>query len=99
MPESLLVEMLGAVRRHPWWQARASLAIATLKKWNVLPPSRVADVGCGWGTNLEALLKVGYCVTGMDISRTILQLIDTAQRDLVEVDLNYELPPFARESF
>jgi SAM-dependent methyltransferase len=92
MPEALLVEMMDQVRRHPWWRARASLAVAVLQKWNVRPPARVADVGCGWGTNLEALEEAEYRVTGLDVSRRVLELIDTTGRSLVEADLNQDFP-------
>ena len=59
MPEDLLLAVFEKVRRHPWWQARARLAVAILQKESVLPPARVLEAGCGWGTNLEALAKAG----------------------------------------
>jgi SAM-dependent methyltransferase len=92
MPESILADTLEQVRRHPWWQARAKLALATLRKHRISPPMSVADVGCGWGTNLEALEKAKYITTGFDISRQILTRIDRPQRNLVELDLNQALP-------
>jgi SAM-dependent methyltransferase len=92
MPESLLVETLQKVRRHPWWQARARLALAALRSRRILPPARVLDVGCGWGVNLLALESAGYTATGLDISRQILELIDCPNRRLIEADLTQELP-------
>lgn len=92
MPEALLVRVLQSVRRHPWYEARASLATAALKRWNVTPPARVADVGCGWGVNLAALEKAGYRVTGFDISHRILELIDQPGRELIQSDLNQGFP-------
>lgn len=92
MPESFLAETLSQVRRHPWWRARARLALATLQKYGVAAPAPVADVGCGWGTNLDALEKAGYGTMGFDISRRILEMIDRPGRRLVELDLNQPLP-------
>ncbi len=92
MPESFLAETLEKVRRHPWWRARARLALTTLQKHGVTVPAAVADVGCGWGTNLDALEKSGYSTTGFDISRRILEMIDHPGRSLVEMDLNQPLP-------
>jgi 2-polyprenyl-3-methyl-5-hydroxy-6-metoxy-1,4-benzoquinol methylase len=92
MPEAFLAETLGKVRVHPWWQARARLALTALQKQGMAPPMTVADVGCGWGTNLDALEKAGYAATGFDISRRILEMIDRPGRILVEADLNQPLP-------
>jgi SAM-dependent methyltransferase len=92
MPEAFLADTLEKVRRHPWWIARAKLARAILEKHGVRPPQTVADAGCGWGTNLDALEKSGYQVTGFDISRRILEMIDQPARTLVELDFNQPLP-------
>jgi SAM-dependent methyltransferase len=92
MPEVVLMDALDKVRRHPWSRARAKLALATLEKYDVHAPASVADVGCGWGTNLDALEEAGYQTVGFDISRHILELIDRSQRCLVETDLNQALP-------
>jgi len=92
MPEEILVGAKEQVERHPWWHARAKLALATLKKHGVLTPATVADVGCGWGTNLTALEQAGYQAVGFDISRRILEKIDNPRRHLVELDLNHTLP-------
>lgn len=92
MPEAMLTETLGKVRRHPWWQARTKIALAVLRQHGIAPPAAVMDVGCGWGTNLEALEKNGYQTTGLDISRNILELIDHPARRLIEADLNQALP-------
>jgi SAM-dependent methyltransferase len=93
MPEQFLVAALECVRRHPWWQARAQLVLAALKRNSVCPPVTIAEIGCGWGTNMDVLGKAGYKITGFDISRRILEMIDRPERDLVELDLNQELPP------
>ncbi len=98
MPEAILVETLERVRRHPWWLARARLALAVLRAEGVAPPASVIDVGCGWGVNLQALEADGYPCVGLDISRQILQMIDQPKRRLVEADLN-QPPPVNRELF
>jgi SAM-dependent methyltransferase len=92
MPEAFLVDTFEKVKTHPWWLARARIALATLQRQPVVPPATVADVGCGWGTNLDALERAGYQATGFDISRRILQMIDGPQRRLVEMDLNQAMP-------
>jgi SAM-dependent methyltransferase len=92
MPEALLVETLDKVRRHPWWRARAKLALAALQAQDIIPPASVFDVGCGWGVNLQSLENAGYHATGLDISRRILEIIDRPDRQLVEADITQPLP-------
>jgi SAM-dependent methyltransferase len=92
MPQELLVRTLEIVRRHPWWLARCKLAIEALQREGIEPPANIVDVGCGWGTNLDALEKAGYRATGLDISRQILEAIDRPERKLVQADLTQELP-------
>jgi SAM-dependent methyltransferase len=92
MPEELLVETLGRVRAHPWWAARAILAVDVLKAEGVKPPAPVVEVGCGWGTNLQALEKAGYQSVGIDVSPRILKILDRPERQLIEADLNQPLP-------
>ena len=53
-----------------------------------MPSADVADVGCGWGVNLDALEEAGYTVRGLDISRQVLERIDRPSRRLIEADLN-----------
>jgi SAM-dependent methyltransferase len=92
MPEEMLVETLAKVRRHPWHHARKRLIIRLLRTLGKLPPAAVMEVGCGWGLNLGALESLGYRVTGMDISRRVLQEIDQPQRRLIEADLYQPFP-------
>jgi len=96
MPEAIIVETLGKVHRHPWWHARAKLALAVLKNRGITPPASILDVGCGWGVNLQAVEDAGYRASGTDISRQILELIDRPDRRLIEADLN-QPPPGGRE--
>jgi SAM-dependent methyltransferase len=92
MSEDLLLELTDTVRRHPWWIARADLALTLLRRNGIRPPAYVLDVGCGWGTNLVALENAGYRVSGLDISRRALERIDKAERHLIEADLSQDLP-------
>jgi SAM-dependent methyltransferase len=95
MPESLLVETLGLVRQHPWWQARAKLALAVGRQNGLSPPMTVLDVGCGWGVNLETFEAAGFDVVGLDVSRRMLELLNTPRRLLIEADLCQEPPATA----
>jgi cyclopropane fatty-acyl-phospholipid synthase-like methyltransferase len=94
MAEDILVEQAGVIRRHPWWWARARLTLALLHQLGIRPPARVIDVGCGWGVTLEALERRGYRVTGLDVSRRGLELLDGEKpgRELIEADLTRSLP-------
>jgi len=93
MPEAILTEQAALVRRHPWWLARARLILAALQRYNILPPSRVLDAGCGWGVTLESLEQAGYVAAGMDISRQALEMLQTDRQDrqLIEADLTQSL--------
>lgn len=95
MPENLLVDLEATVRRHPWWTARARLALAVLQRYGIAPPATILDAGCGWGTNLTALETGGYRVSGLDISRRMLERLDRPDRTLIEADLTQPLPPEA----
>lgn len=92
MAEDILVDLAGTIHRHPWWQARSKLTITLLEQLGVLPPARVFDAGCGWGTTLCALEQRGYRVTGMDISRRTLEALDRPERELVLADLARDVP-------
>jgi SAM-dependent methyltransferase len=91
MAESILVELAGLVRVHPWWRARARLTLALLERLGVRSPARVLDAGCGWGTTLDALECQGYQAAGMDISRRTLEQLDRPGRVLYVADLTREL--------
>ena len=91
-----MVDTMKIARQHPWFQARAGIALSVLKEQCVHPPASVLDVGCGWGTNLQALETAGYEVTGLDISRRILDALDRQGRNLIEADLNREPPADAK---
>ena len=92
MDETILVELGSLVRRHPWWQARARLTIALLRRAGIDAPARVLDAGCGWGVTLEALECSGYKVTGLDVSRSAWVALDRPYRELVLADLSQPLP-------
>jgi SAM-dependent methyltransferase len=99
MAEDLLTEVGQIVRRHPWWRSRARLAIKLLRALGVSSTSSVLDAGCGWGVTLTALEAAGYRTTGLDISRGVLDLLDTPQRSLVEADLSRPVATEFRGTF
>lgn len=92
MPEEMLLDTLEKARRHPWFHARAALALSVLEEHGVRPPASVLEVGCGWGINLQALENAGYQAAGLDISRQVLDVLDGPGRLLIEADLNAEPP-------
>lgn len=93
MDEAILVEQAEAVRRHPWWRARAALTLDLLGRLGVRPPARVLDAGCGWGVTLEALERRGYRAVGLDVSRRALERLDRPGRSLVRADLTDSCDP------
>lgn len=100
MAEEILVRTGDAVRRHPWWSARARLTLTLLRRLGIRPPARVLDAGCGWGVTLEALESVGYRAAGLDVSPRILARLDRPGRDLIEADLSLTTADWdAREEF
>jgi SAM-dependent methyltransferase len=100
MPEAVLIRLAHQVRRHPWWQARARLVLATLRRAGIVPPAQVLDAGCGWGVTLEALEVTGYRVAGLDVSRGALERLDRPGRRLIEADLTrLDLPSQAVPAF
>jgi SAM-dependent methyltransferase len=92
MAEDILVDLNEMIHGHPWWKARARLAIALLRRQRIGPPARVLDAGCGWGVTLKALEKHSYRVAGLDISRRCLQQLVRPGRELIEADLTQPLP-------
>jgi SAM-dependent methyltransferase len=95
MDEELLIELRGLTRTHPWWQARATLTGELLRRNGITPPASILDAGCGWGVTLEYLEASGYRVTGLDISRRALEVLDNGQRRLVVADLSRDIPDHA----
>jgi SAM-dependent methyltransferase len=96
MPEEMVVATLERARQHCWFHARSRIALSVLKEQRVSRPASVLDVGCGWGTNLQALEDAGYHATGLDISRRVLDALDRPGRFLIEADLNEEPPADAK---
>jgi SAM-dependent methyltransferase len=92
MDEEILIDLRDVVARHPWWLARADLVLALLEKLDIHPPATIIEAGCGWGTNLEALEAAGYQITGLDVSRKMLDRLDRPDRRLIEADLTQGLP-------
>jgi len=92
MDEGILVALRNTVSRHPWWTARAALALALLRQRGILPPASILEAGCGWGTNFERLETAGYKITGLDISWKTLAQLDRPDRQFIEADLSRNLP-------
>lgn len=92
MDEEILLTLRDVIARHPWWAARADLVLALLEQLRILPPTTVLEAGCGWGINLEALEAAGYRITGLDVSRNMLERLDRPDRQLIEADLSQSLP-------
>src|SRR3954468_86071 len=86
MPEEILTDLSAAIRRHPWWTARARLTLALLGELGVRPSAPVLDAGCGWGVTLDLLERSGYRATGLDVSRPALERLDRPGRTLIEAD-------------
>src|SRR6516165_6837970 len=84
MSEDILVDLNNDIHGHPWWQARARLAVALLRQQRIRQPARVLDAGCGWGVTLEALERRGYRAAGLDISRRCLLALSHPSRELIE---------------
>jgi 2-polyprenyl-3-methyl-5-hydroxy-6-metoxy-1,4-benzoquinol methylase len=98
MDQQILVRLAKRVREHPWWKSRTSLAQWILRRESVLPPARILDAGCGWGTTYLALEDEGYEITGLDISRQMLEQLDAPTRRLAVADLSQPMrceEPFA----
>jgi SAM-dependent methyltransferase len=87
MSEDILVELADTITRHPWWRARAALTLSLLESLGIRKQAQVLDAGCGWGVTLAALERRGYQVVGLDVSRRMLEQLDTPQRRLIEADL------------
>ena len=92
MAEEILVDLGGLIARHPWWRARSDLTLTLLVRLGVRPPTRVLDVGCGWGVTLEALERRGYRAIGVDVSRRAAGAARPSGTGLVEADLTKPLP-------
>lgn len=93
MSEDILTELAEVMNRHPWWHARARLALAILSEAGVQAPARVLDAGCGSGLLLKTLEDRGYQASGLDISRRSLEKLDRPGRRLIEADLTRCGPP------
>ncbi len=91
MPEEILLNLGPIIHRHPWWQARAGLVEALLRREGFAAPARILDAGCGWGVTLQHLERRGFEVVGLDQSVASLRRLDNASRHLVAADLR--LPP------
>ncbi|MBP3962103.1 class I SAM-dependent methyltransferase [Paenibacillus lignilyticus] len=61
------------VYRHRNWE-QAAREVETMAGWLELAPgASVLDIGCGMGRHALALAQLGYKVTGIDLSESLLQ--------------------------
>lgn len=97
MGEAILVQLGEIISQHPWWLARGRLLLSLLRRIGCSEGCRIIEAGCGWGTNLSVLERAGFVVTGLDVSRRALEVLDRPSRTLVEADLSKDLPPEAPE--
>jgi SAM-dependent methyltransferase len=87
MDQRILVRLAERVWAHPWWRSRTGLVRWLLRREGVLPPARLLDAGCGWGSTFLALEADGYRLTGSDISTQMLERLDAPHRRLAVCDL------------
>jgi SAM-dependent methyltransferase len=68
-PDATYFDVMAAhARTHWWYEGRRRLVSAVLGR-TLPPPSRVLDIGCGTGDNLDALDTVGGSTTlGFELS-------------------------------
>ena len=89
-------EFADAAGRAAWRNA-LSLAVADV------PIGDAADMGTGPGTLAQLWAESGWRVTGLDFSKTMLQVAESAARDrglLIELhEGDVESPPFGKSRF
>src|SRR3989344_4605768 len=64
-----------------------------------LPVKTVLDIGCGDGTNMEALSQLGFNIEGCDISRLAVKLAKKKGFSAKVVNLNTDILPYRNNSF
>ncbi len=94
MEESLLVNLRPSILRHPWLTARAA-GLGSTARQGATAVGEHSRSRLRLGTNLERLEAAGFQVTGLDVSRRALELIDRPYRQLIEADLSKDLPESA----
>lgn len=69
------------VYRHRNWE-QAELEVQRMAGWLGLPAgSEILDIGCGTGRHALALARLGYRVTGVDLSEQLLEKAREANGD------------------
>lgn len=69
MDQAIYAAYYHLERKHWWWNARMEMVLRLLKKYHPhLENSRIADIGTGTGSYLEALEKMGLRAEGHDAS-------------------------------
>ena len=73
MDEALYDEFSRLERQHWWFVARQRIFIRLIKQYLAQnKPSRILDIGCGTGMNMEYLADLGE-VFGIDLSMDALR--------------------------
>ena len=49
--------------------------LVRLEKWFLKGPGKVLDHGCGYGENMIFLCEKGYQVTGVDVSKHLIDFV------------------------
>jgi len=65
----------------------------------LVPDARILDVGCGFGSSVAFLQKLGFAASGVDKSRTLLEHGRNRFPNLRLVESSAENMPFEDESF
>ena len=62
------LQELMAVEQHYWWhRAKRDLVLDVLRR-SLAPPGRLVEGGVGAGGNLAAFARLGYQVSGLDVT-------------------------------
>ncbi|HEX6926270.1 MAG TPA: class I SAM-dependent methyltransferase [Longimicrobiaceae bacterium] len=59
----------------------AEEALAAVEALGLKPPATILDLACGWGRHSLPLAELGYTVTGLDRSATLLERAHAAARE------------------
>lgn len=73
MEAAAYIRMTTTADRHWWFSARRRIIAAMLRRLHLPADSRILEIGCGTGTNLEMLRKFGQveAIEGDDMARDV----------------------------
>lgn len=86
MMKRLLFDFMYLLGRTPWDTGITPPELISFLERT--PPGRAIDLGCGTGTNVIAMAKQGWQVTGVDLSK---RAIDKAQRKAAKAGVSVDL--------